>query len=221
MTMPQNNVDQLIPLLTAGLKLSINLEFGPNDTHSYNADYIGCKLGQYLIVELPKKSQEMLVMRQLNNVSVVVRAVTQSKLGHIIAFKSSVLACISAPTGLLLIRMPQHFASKPIRNYERYSINIPAQVTANTVTYEATMTDFSITGCALSIAGENNFEKEHVLEIACELSNALPQELTYSVVSIEKTKHGHKIGVKFDHTIELTQTLKQTLLEKSFQAKPL
>lgn len=83
------------------------------------------------------------------------------------------------------------------------------------------MTDFSITGCALSIAGENNFEKEHIIEIACELSNALPQELTYSVVSIEKTKHGHKIGVKFDHAIELTQTLKQTLLEKSFQAKPL
>lgn len=219
--MSQNSIEHLIPLLTAGLKLSVNLEFGPNDTHSFTGDYIGCKVGQYLIVELPKKSQEVLVMRQLSNVAVVIRAITLSKLGHIVAFKSSVLASFSAPTGLLLIRMPQHFASKPIRSYERYSIDIPVQITVNTVTYEATMTDFSITGCALHISGENNLNIANIIDVDSELSASLPQSLVYSIVSIEKTKQGHKLGVKFDRSIELNSELKHTLLEKAFLATPL
>ncbi|EGU47784.1 hypothetical protein VII00023_20362 [Vibrio ichthyoenteri ATCC 700023] len=219
--MPQNNVEQLIPFLTAGLKLSVNLEFGPNDLHSFNADYIGCKLGQYMIIEFPKKSQEVLVMRQLNNVSVVIRAITHSKLGHIIAFKSSVLASISSPTGLLLIRMPQHFASKPIRNHERYPIDIPVQVVSNTVSYDATMVDFSITGCALYISGENSLSMESDLEINCEFSSFLPTNLAYSIVSIDKTLQGHKLGIKFDQAIELSSDFKHALLEKSFLATPL
>ena len=218
--MSQNSVEQLIPLLTPGLKLSVNLEFGPNDTHSFTADYLGCKLDQYLIIDLPKKSHDVLVMRQINNVAVVIRAVTLSKLGHIVAFKSSVLSCITAPTGIILLRMPKHFASKPIRNHERYLIDMLITVSSNTVMYEATMIDFSVTGCAIFIAGENNLNKNSIINVDSEFSTVLPKNLIYSIVSIEKTKHGHKFGIRFDQLIALDSQFKHTLLEKAFLAAP-
>ena len=219
-TMPNDNVEQLIPFLTPGLKFSINLEFGPHDTYAFNADYIGCKLGQYLIAEFPKKVQEVLVMRQVNNVEVVVRGITQSKLGHIIAFKSSILGSVNSPTGLLFLRMPKHFASKPIRSHERYSLDIPISIKSNTVSYEAIMLDFSVNGCAIFIKGENTLDTNSEIAVESELSALLPEALVYSIVSIEKQKQGHRFGIKFNQTIEMTSELKHALLEKTFLATP-
>lgn len=216
-----NSDDQLVSFLSAGLKLSITLEFGPNDTHSFTADYLGCKLDQFFLVEFPKKAQELLVMRQINNVSVVIRAVTQSKLGHIIAFKSSILSSITTPTGLLFIRIPTHFESKPIRRHERYPLDIPIQVVANAVTYEATMVNLSMTGCAIFIQGENLLEPSSVIEISSELCPVLPDNLNYSIVTIEKQKQGHQLGIQFNQQLKLTDSLKTTLLEKAFRATPL
>ncbi|WP_114764748.1 PilZ domain-containing protein [Vibrio rhodolitus] len=219
--MPNNNVELLIPFLAPGLKFSVKLEFGSMDSFSFNCDYIGCKLGQYLILEFPKKVQEALVMRQVNNAEVIVRGITQSKLGHIIAFKSSILGSINSPTGLLFLRMPKHFASKPIRSHERYPLDLEVTIKANTVSYEATMLDFSLNGCACFIKGENSLEKSSLIEIESELSAFLPSNLACTVVSIEKQKLGHRFGIKFNQTIEMNAELKQLLLEKTFIATPL
>ncbi|MGF1908499.1 flagellar brake protein [Vibrio kasasachensis] len=214
-------MELLIPFLTPGLKFSIKLEFSAQDNYAFNADYIGCKLNQYLIVEFPKKLQEALVMRQINNAEVVVRGITQSKLGHIIAFKSSILGSVNSPTGLLFLRMPKHFASKPIRSYERYPLDLPITVKANTVSYEAVMLDFSINGCAIFIKGENALDAESDIVIESELTPFLPEAVVHSIVSIEKQKQGHRFGIKFDQNIEMTPELKHALLEKTFLATPI
>ncbi len=219
--MPNSHVEHLLPLLSAGLKLSVSLQFGPKDTYAFNSEYVGCKVDRFLLIDLPKKVQEALVMRQVSNVTIVVRAITQSKLGHIIAFKTSVLSIVNHPTNLMLLRIPSHFASKPIRNHERYPVDMPITVLSNTVSYNATMLDFSINGCAIFIGGENALESDSVIEIDSEFNAFFSKEMQLTIVSIEKQRTGHKFGIKFSHEVEMNTELKQALLEKAFLATPL
>ncbi|GAB2650867.1 hypothetical protein GCM10026988_19250 [Vibrio panuliri] len=159
-------------------------------------------------------------MRQVANAQVVIRGITQSKLGHIIAFKSSILGTVTMPAGLMFLRMPKHFASKPIRSHERYPVDEPITVLANTVTYEAVMQDFSVNGCAFFLKGENPFEKNTQISIESEFSRYWPSGITFTIVSIEKQTLGHRYGVKFDQTLEMSADLKHELLERSFVATP-
>ncbi|WP_162048112.1 flagellar brake protein [Vibrio taketomensis] len=219
--MPNENVELLIPYLKPNLKLSVKLEFGPIESFTFSSNYIGCKPNHYLIVEFPKKAQEALVMRQISNVEVIVRALTQSKLGHIIAFKSSVLGTVVSPAGIMFLRMPKHFASKPIRTHERYPLNLSIDIKSNTISYQAEMLDFSINGCAIFIKGENTLALNDELTIESDFSHLLPESLKFSIVSIEKQKRGHRFGVKFNQTIEMSTELKQFLLEQSFSSTPI
>ncbi|WP_194437176.1 PilZ domain-containing protein [Vibrio fluminensis] len=216
--MEKDNLDSLLKLLTPNIRLSIRIEFGPDDCFTFSTDYIGSKGHKFLVVDYPKKVQSNLIMRQLKNGQVVIRAITQSKLGHIVAFKSTIIDSTTSPTGLIFIRMPSHFATKPIREHERYPIDIPVTVTANTVSYQGILSDISLNGCAIFIKGEDKLGKQTAVQLESELSPLLPDNLTSTIVSVEKRRFGHLFGVKFDQTLEFNEQIQRVLLEKSFNA---
>ncbi|NRB68058.1 MAG: flagellar brake protein [Vibrio sp.] len=211
----KDTATELVKLLVPGMRLSATIEFGPADQYPFNTHYIGCKASQFLIIDLPQKVTESLVMRKINNASIVIRGITNTKLGHVVAFKTSVISQISSPVPLIFLRLPQHFASKPIREHERYAMDFPIEIKSNTVSYKATMVDFSVSGCAFFISGESELSKSSTIELYTPLDELLPEDLKYTIVGIQKEKKGHRFGVKFNKNIQLSDQLKQELLEQS------
>ncbi|RJX75461.1 flagellar brake protein [Vibrio sinensis] len=212
------SIDELLPLLNPGNKISVTLQFGPEDTMVFTSLYIGCKPERFMIIDLPTKVHEALLMRQVNNVSIIVRSVTSTKLGHIIAFKSSVLCLTTTPSTMLFVRLPRFFASKPIRSHERFSLTLPITLNANNIAYDATMIDFSVSGCALFVAGENELSKGTQINIDSAMSSLLPKDIEYHVVSINKEKQGHKLGIQFGQEILMNDPLKMFLLQESYSS---
>lgn len=215
MTATNEALSDLLNLMQAGMRISVTFDFGANDQYAFSTSYIGAKPGQFLIIELPVKVKEALIMRQLKNVDVVIRAITNTKLGHIVALKSSVASVISQPAHLVFVRMPSHFASKPIREHERFSIESPVEVTCNSVSYKGKMLDFSASGCAIYISGENELTTNSVIEVESELDEHIPEDLKYSIIKINRENGGHRLGIQFNKPIELDDDRKRVLLELS------
>ncbi|USD34229.1 MULTISPECIES: PilZ domain-containing protein [Vibrio] len=210
-----DTASELIKLLAPGMRLSATIEFGPEDLQPFSTSYIGCKTNQFLIIDLPQKARESLVMRKLTNVAIIIRGITNTKLGHIVAFKTSIISQVSSPGALIFLRIPQHFASKAIREHERYALNVPIEVKSNTVSYNAVMVDFSVSGCAFFIPGESELSKASIIKLDTPLSEWLPDDIKYSIVGIQKENKGHRFGIKFNEEIVLSDELKQALLEQS------
>lgn len=213
---PSNQaLSELLSLLTPGLRISVTFDFGGSDQYAFSTVYIGAKPDHFMIFELPVKVKEALVIRKINNVDAIVRAITNTKLGHVVAFKATVLSVISQPNHLVFLRMPTHFASKPIREHERFMIDSPVELSSNSVTYSGKMVDFSVSGCAVYIPGQNELSESNVIEITGELDDYLPEGLKYTIVKATKENGGHRLGIRFNQPIELDDKFKRALLELS------
>lgn len=83
------------------MKLNVSFEFGPDDKMARPATFIGLKDKHFVIIEIAEKDKEEFVLRKLENTDVVVRGIADTELGHIVAFKSSILTTIAKPAFLL------------------------------------------------------------------------------------------------------------------------
>ncbi|MEZ8824771.1 PilZ domain-containing protein [Vibrio amylolyticus] len=216
-----NTIDDLYPVLTPGLKLSAEIIFGPNDSYTFPTQLIGHKDDQYIIIDLSLKAKEALLMRKTDNVSIIIRGICNTKLGHVIAFKTRIISKVSNPVSVLFLKAPQHFISKPARTHERFSFDIPATIVEGTKSYDAHLIDFSVSGCALFMAGENELEKSSVIDVESEITALLDDGVKYNIANIKKQKDGHKIGIKFNNNIEMTDEIKHKVLELAVQTSAL
>ncbi|MGC9402182.1 PilZ domain-containing protein [Vibrio genomosp. F10 str. 9ZC157] len=208
-----NSITDLYPLLIPGLKLSAVIEFGPNDTLSFATHIIGHKSEHYIVIDMPTKAKEALLMRKIDNTSIIIRGICHTKLGHVIAFKTRILSKISRPVHAIFLRQPKHFISKPTRTHERFSFDIPAVITEETKTYQGHLVDISVSGCALFLAGENELTLSSVIEVQSEVTELLDKNIKYTIANIQKQKEGHKIGIRFSAPIEMNDSIKNKILE--------
>ncbi|WP_165313834.1 PilZ domain-containing protein [Vibrio ziniensis] len=217
-TSSSSNISELDKYLQIGMKLSVSFQFGPNDSYDFTTSLVGHKTEQYLIIDLPNKALELLVMRKLSNVQTVVRGICSKDFGHIIAFKTSTYQSIRRPFNLLFLRPPKHFATKTIREHERYSISLPASI--NTLNSETSgiMVDLSISGCGIFVAGENELITDTRVDVRCEMITTLPDNICCHIVKISKEPKGHTIGIKFDETIDMSEEMRKEVLEHAFNA---
>ncbi|WP_295891288.1 PilZ domain-containing protein [uncultured Vibrio sp.] len=216
-----NAIDNLYPLLVPGLKLSAEIVFGPNDSYTFPTHLIGHKAEHYIIIDLQIKAKEALLMRKTDNVSIIVRGICNTKLGHVIAFKTRIISKVSRPVSVLFLKAPQHFISKPARTHERFSFDIPATIVEGTKTYDAHLIDISVSGCALFIAGENELQASSVIDVQSEVTALLNEGVKYNIANINKLKDGHKIGIKFNNNIEMSDEIKHKVLELAVQSSSL
>ncbi len=206
----------LTNILKPGMRLSVKFEWGLEDNLSGHAILIGLKADNYVIVELSAHLQQQLTMRNMTNVTTIIHGLSDRKLGDVVAFKTSVLTLLNQPTDLLFLRYPKHYVSKPLRSHERITMYLDAEIKVDTVSYAATMVDFSASGCALFVKGENRLKNNSRVDVSCALSTLIPDNLVYRIVAIEKRPTGHKIGVKFDRTLAIEGKLKAQLLMLHF-----
>ncbi|ASU23913.1 pilus assembly protein PilZ [Vibrio qinghaiensis] len=200
------------------MKILATVEFGPEDSYNFSTTIIGCKRERYVLIDMPIKAREDLVMRKIVNIQIILRGICDTELGHILAFKTSIIRSISKPFGLLFIKFPNHFVTKAIREHERYKLSLPAIVYEGEHQLKGKLVDFSISGCALLIPSVHHLEKDMFIEIKSTLSPLLPQDLACQIVSVRQQGQGVLVGVKFLESIAMTAALKKEILERAFMA---
>ncbi|MCG9558753.1 PilZ domain-containing protein [Vibrio kanaloae] len=209
---------ELFRYLKPGTKTAGVLEFGPDDSIQISTLYIGHKEDQYLILDLSQKATEALTLRKLINVDIIVRAITDTELGHIIAFKTNVLAHITSPAHLLFLRPPSNFATKPIREHERYKVCLDCEVNFDTLSLDATLVDFSASGCGVYIAQPTDIDIGWKIKVNSILSEYLDDELIHKVVSKKRQGQGWLLGIQFPDHLSISDELKTRLIEQAFVA---
>ncbi|WP_394249858.1 PilZ domain-containing protein [Vibrio profundi] len=213
-----NQTQHLIKYLKPGTRVSAALQFGPDDSVSISATYVGIKHESYLLLDLSKLVVESLVLRKLENVDIIIRAITDTELGHIIAFKTSIICQISKPTHILFLRPPTNIATKPVREHERYKIDLECQLVSQSITYEGKLVDFSISGCGIYVTEDPDLNSKSKIEIHSKLNDLLPADIHYQVVRVTKKKGGWVVGIRYEQSIEMCQDLKREVLEQAFLA---
>ncbi|MEZ9442286.1 PilZ domain-containing protein [Vibrio sp. 10N.222.54.F12] len=207
---------ELFRYLKPGTKTVGVLEFGLDDSIQISTLYIGHKENQYLILELSKKATEALTLRKLINVDIIVRAITDTELGHIVAFKTTVLAHITSPAHLIFLRPPSSFANKPIREHERYKMRLSCEVTVDTLSLDATLVDFSASGCGIYLTQQSDIDVGWKIKVNSNVNEYLDDNLVYTVVSKKRQKQGWLLGIQFPQQLDMSDELKTLLLEQAF-----
>ncbi len=209
---------ELFRYLKPGTKTAGVLEFGPDDSIQISTLYIGHKQDQYLILELSQKATEALTLRKLINVDTIVRAITDTELGHSVAFKTNVLAHITSPAQLIFLRPPSSFATKPIREHERYKVRLNCEVTFDTLSLDATLVDFSVSGCGIYLTQQSDIDVGWKIKVNSLLNEHLDSDLVYKVVSKKRQGQGWLFGIQFPEHLDMSDELKTLLLEQAFVA---
>lgn len=210
--------DELHRFLKTGMRLWVNFEFSSEEKYSYAATYLGLKENAYIILDIPTRLLEEQALRKLNNVDVVIRGVSDTDLGHVIAFKTSVLMNILRPSPLLFIRIPATFATKPVREHERYKLQLDCTIDHMSNKYEGSLLDFSLSGCGISTMVEPEFLVGDRITIESRLSSYIDDDNRCTVANIKKLAKGWIIGVQFAEPLNMSEELKTELLEQSFSA---
>ncbi|QLK49045.1 flagellar brake protein [Vibrio owensii] len=210
--------DELNKFLKTGMRLSINFEFGQDEKYIYAATYLGLKENAYIILDIPTRLLEEQALRKLSNVDVIIRGVSDTDLGHVVAFKTSVLMNLVRPSPLLFIRIPATFATKPVREHERYKLQLDCAIDHMSNKYDGCLVDFSLSGCGISTLIEPEFAVGDRITIESPLSGYIDEDNRCSIANIKKLQKGWIVGVKFAEPLDMTEALKNELLEQSFSA---
>ena len=211
----RDSLKRLYRLLTPGIKMTARIEFGPDDSYQMHSTLIGHKADKYILLDFPKSAMEALIVRSLTNVSITIRGICDTGLGHIVAFKTSIVQSIKSPFPMLVVRMPHHFATKPIREHCRYKVSIPATVSNERKILEGTVVDFSASGCAILVNSEHHLSKDNALSIKSALDNYFNAPPTIEVANITSQEDGQLIGIRFGEVIDINEQLKSILFDSS------
>jgi len=198
-----------------GMRLSVKIKFGPKDEYSFQCNLVGLKESQFLLLDLNQKTVEDLITRKTNNVAVIVRGITNTGLGHIIAFKSQIISITSRPTWLMFIRLPYSFETKPIRSSKRFKLTSSVTVTHDELETQGTILDLSASGCGVFLSKEIELNKDSTLSITPELEHFPEQNAHCKVANVKRYNGGILAGLKFDNEITIDDQLKLEILELS------
>lgn len=209
------NNKQIQDYLEFGMRLTIIIKFGPNDEYTLQSNLIGMKDKQFLLLDISPKAIEDLITRKTNNVNVIIRGITDTELGDIIAFKSQIISLVSRPTWLLFIKFPTHFETKPIRANKRFKLNIPVEVYHKEEMYKAILSDFSSSGCGILFDKSVSLEKGTEVTIKPSLNSFPETSPVCHLVNVKKVPNGLFVGIRFDNELELVDELKYEILENT------
>lgn len=207
--------------LTTDMKMRVKVEFGPNDTHPFSTRLIGFKPYHYLILDYPKSAHQALVVRNLTNSKIIVRGMSNTDLGDIIAFKSSIVQRFNQPFPLLFIRMPSHFVTKPIRQHKRIKLSLPATINSQEgdKNIAGTLVDFSVSGCGVFIKGkpqspqDSFLQKDLTVSIRSAITEAIGSDINTRIANVAQQANGQFVGLHFSQPLPLNETLKDVLFE--------
>lgn len=215
------NKDELWEYLSCNMKMRVKLEFGPDDHYQFITSLIGYKTGHSIILDYPRSVMEALIVRKLTNVNVVISGISHTEMGHIVAFKSSVITTSTRPLPMLFCRVPQHFVTKKIRQHKRIKLSLPVTI-QNEMGLEpihGTLVDLSVSGCGIFIDhreamnAQNSLHKHSNVILSCSLTDCINAPLHSKIANMVKQQHGHMLGLRFTDTLPINDAVKTMLFE--------
>lgn len=213
MTEDVSNISDLKKFLQFGMKLSSVIDFGPKNQYTFTSTFIGLKEYNYLIFELSVKAMEDLVTKKVNGCNIVLRGVTDTEEGHVIAFRSKIMGIKTVGSWLAFLEYPQKIESKPIRASKRYKVNVDAEVTIAGNVYAAQVVDLSVTGCGLVIKERLNLESGTEIQVEPNIKNLPKPYPKITIVNTRAQSNSTIIGVEFEKPLELSDELRLEILQ--------
>lgn len=209
----KKDITTLRNFLPCGTKISVKVEFGRKDNYCFNSQVIGFKTNSYLIIDYPQKAIEDLIIRNLKNAKVIIRAKSNSELGHIIAFRTNVLSMSMQPVPLLFLKLPLDYESKPIRKYPRFQFSGPVEVYANERSFKGSLDDFSVSGCKVHVESNATFKKDSKIHVKISIYPDEDSIVPGTITNITSYKSGQVLGVLFDRLLPFDDKLQSAIFK--------
>lgn len=207
-------VTDLKKFLQFGMKLSSVINFGPTNQYTFTGTFIGLKEHNYLIFELSTKATEDLVTRNINGSEIVLRGVTNTDEGHVIAFRSRILGVkMMGSSWLIFLSYPNKFETKPIRATKRYKVNIGAMVEICGQEYKAQLLDISVAGCGLLIKERIIVKPGEEVNVVPDLKNIPKPYPKAYVVNSRVQSDSTIVGVELVQDLEWSDELRLEILQ--------
>ncbi|WED24225.1 flagellar brake protein [Vibrio sp. JC009] len=210
-----NKVNKIKDYLEFGMKLSVVIKFGQKDEYSLHSHLVGIKEGQFLILDMPPKAVEDLITRRTTNVRVVVRGITDTEYGDIIAFSSEIITVSSRPTWLMYIKLPYDFETKAIRENRRIKVNLPVNLTYDSEEYKATLRDISVSGCGVFLKKPLDIKKDDKVILETNLEHFPGKSIECIIVNFRKYTNDTFLGIRFEPELEMTEGFRHELFDKA------
>ncbi|MGF1769778.1 flagellar brake protein [Enterovibrio makurazakiensis] len=190
--------DSFYRLLAVGARLNIELSDDPRKTQVVSR-LVGYRKEQFLLIDCPSGQDPVIERFQIPNNEVIIRAVTDSEFRDVIAFRCLVMGVIQKPIRLLIVSIPDNVAHRQIRQQPRIDTNMSVRIQDSDSTFNATMTDYSVTGCCLEVpANEHLLFEDETLQIVLEYGDSISGKITGSVVAVNNEKDPPTAGLQFD-----------------------
>lgn len=198
--------------LKPGMKLTLS-SADNSQFKGVTVTLIGYKVDAFLIVDT--SGLDTAAQKQLNEGEFVVRGLSDSSFGHVIAFRSDYLSSVDTPCSQLYLSPPSEFVSKPIREHSRYKLSMPCTISFGQTCVEGKMVDFSLAGCGIYLEEEHDFCKGLDVKVESALNQFLPAGMVYALVTVRKQGRGSLLGIQFNQQVLMSNRLKMTLAELS------
>ncbi|MGF1747331.1 PilZ domain-containing protein [Vibrio cionasavignyae] len=210
LTKPQDYYRYLKP----GMRLSLSIN-DSDQVRGIPSTLIGYKMERFILLDVTGIDDHLL--DKLVDKELVVRGLTDSSFGHVIAFKSQWLAFSDVACKQLYLSIPERVVSKPIREHSRYKLELPCSISFGQASLDGKVIDFSVSGCGIYTEQPHDFCKGLEVKVETALNRFLPSSIAFEVVSIKKQGQGSLIGIQFNQQILMSNALKNALAEMAMQ----
>ncbi len=212
----KHDILTLRDMLPNGTKVSVKIEFRVDDEYCFNSQIIGFKNQSFIIIDYPKKIIEDLIVRNIKNAKVVIRAKSNTELGHIIAFRTNVLHIIMQPAPMILLKIPLDYVSKPIRKHYRFQFTIPVEIIENNKCYKGKLDDFSVSGCKVHFENRTFFEIGDKIKVKISIFDEEENIFSGTITNISSYKSGQIIGILFEHQLLFDERLQSAIFKHCY-----
>ncbi|GAL36370.1 hypothetical protein JCM19240_1814 [Vibrio maritimus] len=208
----QEKQKQSYRFLQPGMKLTLS-SVSESHIKGVAVTLLGYKVDEFIVVDTSGLTSA--VQQQINDDEFVVRGLSDTSFGHVIAFRCRALSSSELPCSHLFLSSPTEFVSKPIREHSRYKLSMPCTVSYGQSSIEGKIVDFSLAGCGVYLEQAHDFCKGLDVKVESALNQFLPAGMVCEVVTVRKQGRGSLLGIQFNQQVLMSNRLKTTLAELS------
>ncbi|MCE0496029.1 PilZ domain-containing protein [Vibrio sp. DNF-1] len=112
-----------------------------------------------------------------------------------------------------MLKVPHDYACKPIRKHYRFQFTAPVEININNRHYNGMLTDFSVSGCKISLNHEAFVELGAKVDVKINIFPEQESIISSTITNITKFKSEKIIGVFFNQQIPFDDRLQSAIFK--------
>ncbi|AZL85443.1 flagellar brake protein [Aliivibrio salmonicida] len=161
---------------------------------------IGFKKGQYIFIEYPSSTSLEFNKIYLEGAEVTFRAMTNTTLRDVIAFRTQIHSVIYRPMEMLCLHAPKSISMRQIRTHQRIETEFECELTVGNHVLSGKISDFSAGGCAVLFPSKLNPDNllNQPVSVSIQLDTLEPILIKGKIKNIDAKEKKSKVGVMFN-----------------------